>query len=87
MIISDSTQKPLIFFYLVHTLNVTNALIFTKSAESTTRLVQLFDFFEKERTQRGKDLSPMSVRAYSSDLPVSERKVILEQFKNQKIHM
>ena len=86
MIISDSTQKPLIFFYLVHTLNVTNALIFTKSAESTTRLVQLFDFFENERTQ-SKGFSPLSVRAYSSDLPVNERKTILENFKNQKIHM
>jgi len=86
MIISDSTEKPLIFFHLVHTLNVTNALVFTKSAESTTRLVQLFDFFENERTQ-SKDLSPLSVRAYSSDLPVNERKAILEQFKSQKVHM
>jgi ATP-dependent RNA helicase DDX51/DBP6 len=86
MIISDSTQKPLIFFHLVHALNVTNALVFTKSAESTTRLVQLFDFFENERTQSN-DLSPLTVRAYSSDLPVNERKAILGQFKDQKIHM
>ena len=86
MVISDSTQKPLIFFHLVYTLNVTNALVFTKSAESTTRLVQLFDYFESERTQ-SKDQSPLSVCAYSSDLPMSERKAILEQFKSQKIHM
>ncbi|KAF8972121.1 P-loop containing nucleoside triphosphate hydrolase protein [Flammula alnicola] len=86
MIVSESTQKPLIFFHLVHAFNVTNALVFTKSAESTTRLVRLFDFFEAERA-RNLNLTPLVVRSYSSDLPVNERKTILEQFKNQKIHI
>jgi superfamily II DNA or RNA helicase len=27
------------------------------------------------------------VRAYSSDLPVSERKTVLDMFKSQKVHM
>lgn len=86
MIVMDSSQKPLIFFHIVHTYNVRNALVFTKSAESTIRLVRLLDFFEIERT-RSSDFLPLVVRAYSSDLPVQERKTILEQFRNQKINM
>ena len=31
--------------------------------------------------------SPLVVRAYSSDLSANERKIILEQFKNQKVHV
>lgn len=86
MIVIESTQKPLAFFHLVHQLNVTNALVFTKSAESTSRLVRLFDFFEAERG-RSLNVAPLVARAYSSDLLAQERKSILEQFKNQKIHM
>lgn len=86
MIVMESTQKPLAFFHLVHQLNVTNALVFTKSAESTIRLVRLFDFFEAERA-RNLNVAPLIVRSYSSDLLAQERKTILEQFKNQKIHM
>ena len=86
MIVIEATQKPLAFFHLVHQHNVTNALVFTKSAESTSRLVRLFDFFEAERGQ-SLNVAPLVARAYSSDLPAQERKSILEQFKNQKIHM
>jgi ATP-dependent RNA helicase DDX51/DBP6 len=31
--------------------------------------------------------SSLVARAYSSDLSANERKIILEQFKNQKIHV
>lgn len=86
MIVSDPSEKPLVFFHLVHTRDITNALVFTKSAESTLRLVRLFDFFEAKRTQN-QTFTPLVVRAYSSDLPSQERKSILEQFKNQKINM
>ncbi|KJA26267.1 hypothetical protein HYPSUDRAFT_133089 [Hypholoma sublateritium FD-334 SS-4] len=86
MIVIESTQKPLAFFHLVHQLNVTNALVFTKSAESTSRLVRLFDFFEAERG-RSFNVPPLVARAYSSDLLAQERKSILEQFKSQKIHI
>jgi len=86
MLVCDSAQKPLNFFHLVHTYDIKNALVFTKSAESTIRLVRLFEFFEKERS--GKSTSEgLVVRAYSSDLPPQERKIILEQFKNQNINM
>lgn len=86
MIICDSSRKPLIFFHLVLGRNVTDALIFTKSTESTTRLVRLFNFFQKEYvTHDHRSLYVAS--AYSSDLLVSDRKAILEQFKAQRINM
>lgn len=86
MVISTSLQKPLAFFHLVHCRQVNNALVFTKSAESTTRLVRLFELFESARTG-DLEVNSLVVRAYSSDLPAHERKTILEQFKNQKIHV
>ena len=89
MIICESSQKPLIFFHLVHSRDVRNALVFTKSAESTTRLVQLFEFFEQARVKyAGNDgVRPLSIRAYSSDLSVGERKSILDSFKAQDIQL
>ncbi|XP_006459230.1 hypothetical protein AGABI2DRAFT_201250 [Agaricus bisporus var. bisporus H97] len=85
MLVCESSQKPLMFFHLVFHLNVTDALVFTKSSESTARLVRLFDFFQKWRTaESGKSLV---VQAYSSDLSVGERKVILERFKAQEINI
>ncbi len=45
MVVCDSSQKP-----LVYSVRVTNALVFTKSAESTLRPVQLFEFFEAARS-------------------------------------
>ncbi|PPR03678.1 hypothetical protein CVT24_007799 [Panaeolus cyanescens] len=85
MVVVESSKKPLVFFYLVHNRDVTNALVFTKSAESTSRLVRLFEFFEEARSDKG--LSPLVVRAYSSDLPNHERKAILEQFRSKQIHI
>lgn len=85
MVVCNPSQKPLILFYLVRIRRVDSALIFTKSAEATARLVKLFELFE--------EISPMSgdqkliIRAYSSDLPPSERKSILEQFKDKEIGM
>ncbi|TFY55761.1 hypothetical protein EVG20_g9201 [Dentipellis fragilis] len=49
MIVCESSQKPLVLFHLVQTHGVRNALVFTKSAESTQRLVRLFEFFERAR--------------------------------------
>ncbi|GLB40165.1 putative DEAD box helicase family protein [Lyophyllum shimeji] len=89
MTVCESSQKPLIFFHLVHAHNVTNALVFTKSAESTVRLVRLFEFFEKARAKHAVAGAGQEtvVRAYSSDLPASERKAILEKFKAQEIQI
>ncbi|KAJ3572548.1 hypothetical protein NP233_g3004 [Leucocoprinus birnbaumii] len=86
MVVCESSQKPLMFFHLVFDQNVTDALVFTKSAESTARLVRLFNLFQKEQSHNS-DKPPLVARAYSSDLPVGERKSILEQFRAQEIHI
>ena len=83
----DSSTKPLMLFHLVHAHQVRNALVFTKSAESTTRLVRLFEFFEKAFRGHGAPGGAVLVSAYSIDLAPAERKSILEQFKDQQIHM
>lgn len=76
---------------------ISNALVFTKSATSTARLVKLFEFFEEayqpdvKMNVDGESSSGPTERvytqAYSSDLPPGERKAILEKFKKQEIQM
>ncbi|KAI0041203.1 P-loop containing nucleoside triphosphate hydrolase protein [Auriscalpium vulgare] len=86
MVVCDASQKPLVLFHLVHSHDVTNALIFTKSTESTLRLVRLFDFFETASAAAGgRTAKPVIARAYSSDLSPAERKTILDQFKAREI--
>ncbi|KDQ19346.1 hypothetical protein BOTBODRAFT_62759 [Botryobasidium botryosum FD-172 SS1] len=85
MIVCQTIQKPLMLFYLVHTHSVTNALVFTKSAESTTRLVRLFEFFEHAWASKEGGRKPVVARAYSSDLSNAERKSILEKFRDEEI--
>jgi ATP-dependent RNA helicase DDX51/DBP6 len=88
MVVCESSQKPLILFHLVHAHRVTNALVFTKSTESATRLVRLFDFFEKAWAKDDdNDDKKMVIHAYSSDLGAGERKSILDKFKAQEIQM
>jgi ATP-dependent RNA helicase DDX51/DBP6 len=89
MIVCESSQKPLMLFYLVHTHRVRNVLVFTKSAESTTRLVRLFEYFETARAAEhdDEDQQRLVIRAYSSDAGAGERKAILENFKAQDIQM
>ena len=86
MVVCESSVKPLMLFHLVHARNVTNALVFTKSAESTARLVRLFEFFESALSGSSQTKGIVA-RAYSSDLAPGERKAILEQFRNQDIQM
>ncbi|KAJ7585027.1 DEAD-domain-containing protein [Mycena floridula] len=89
MIICDSVQKPMMLFHIVQRHGVSNALVFTKSTESTTRLVRLFEFIEQAWRSTSSDSShtPVVARAYSSDLPVGERRTILEKFKTQEIQI
>ncbi|KAL1739859.1 P-loop containing nucleoside triphosphate hydrolase protein, partial [Schizophyllum fasciatum] len=82
MAVCDPADKPLVFFHLVMAHGIRNALVFTKSAESTTRLVKLFEFFEKARMERAPaDSRPVTISAYSSDLGGAERRAILEKFR------
>ena len=85
MIICESTQKPLILLHLIQSLKVTNALVFTKSADSTTRLVRLFEFYAAHQVHGGPNA--IVARAYSSDLSPSDRRMILDKFKSQEIQM
>jgi ATP-dependent RNA helicase DDX51/DBP6 len=88
MIVCESSRKPLMLFYLIHASGVRNALVFTKSAESTFRLVRLFEFFEDFLA--GSEVfnyKRTSVHVYSSDLAPAERKSILEKFRLQEIDM
>jgi ATP-dependent RNA helicase DDX51/DBP6 len=103
MIVCDTTQKPLILLYLMHTApyHIANALVFTKSADSTARLVKLIHAFEESYQQsfststselvREENSAPsrpyIAAESYSSDLTGSQRKSILERFKNGKITM
>lgn len=99
MLVCSALQKPLYLFHLVHSHQVVNALVFTKSAESTARLVHLFNFFEKswatvedgqsgdDGSGGGKKRTPVIVQAYSSDLPVHDRKTKLEKFRMKEIDM
>lgn len=91
MIVCDSSQKPLMLFHLVHSVGITNALVFTKSAESTLRLARLFEFFESARlTGQGNATQykkPVVVQDYSSDLSAPERKSVLGKFRTQEIDM
>lgn len=89
MIVCEPTRKPLMLFHLVHNIGVLNALVFTKSAESTSRLVRLFEFFEDiwASADPTNPRQKLVIKAYSSDLGAGDRKQILDAFKNQEIHL
>jgi len=87
MVVCSTAQKPLILFHLLHARNVRNALVFTKSADSTSRLVRLFEFFTSSlcTSAETNTESAAKLQAYSSDLSASERRAILEKFKTKEI--
>ncbi|KAI0783558.1 DEAD-domain-containing protein [Abortiporus biennis] len=90
MIVCESSEKPLMLFYLIYTHGISNALVFSKSAESTTRLVRLFEFFEtfwNSQNGTSSQRKSLSLKAYSSDLSAGDRRVILEKFKAQEINV
>jgi ATP-dependent RNA helicase DDX51/DBP6 len=90
LITCEPSQKPLMLMHLIHNCSLSNALVFTKSTESTTRLVKLVEFFEDawaEDTSGSEPRKRTVVHAYSSDLKITDRKAILQKFKTQDIQM
>ncbi|KAG9128085.1 ATP-dependent RNA helicase dbp6 [Ceratobasidium sp. 392] len=87
MCVCSPADKPLVFFHLVHTHGVRNALVFTKSAESTAKLVQLFEFFEAARGTKETSAKPVVMQAYSSDLSGAERKNVIDSFRQGGIDL
>ncbi|TFK46117.1 DEAD-domain-containing protein [Heliocybe sulcata] len=87
MIVCDSAKKPLMLLHLIHHHGVRNALVFTKSAESTSRLVKLVEFFEDAWVASNPSAPKVAVRAYSSDLPPGERRSILDKFRKGEVDM
>lgn len=84
--VCETMNKPLILFHLLLERKVSTALIFTKSSESTNRLLSLFTHFMEARQRRLKEGTPVvKAAAFSSDLNVVQRKSILEKFKNKQI--
>lgn len=92
MIVSPASHKPLYLFHLLHALALDAALCFTKSVEAATRLAKLVEFFEEERAKLPanageEEKKQVVVKAYSSELPPSERTKILASFKKGEIQM
>ncbi|CAG8502482.1 9427_t:CDS:10 [Ambispora leptoticha] len=97
MIITSSSEKPLVVLHLLHNYHVSAVLCFTKSVESAHRLSKLIQFFEasfsndtgRSSNNDDKDIDEKQIVAteYSSDLSKKERIKILNKFKAGKIHI
>jgi superfamily II DNA/RNA helicase len=48
MIVCDASQKPLVYFHLIHSMGITNALVFTKSESAAG----LFERTHNNRSER-----------------------------------
>lgn len=87
MIISPASHKPLYLFHLLHTLSISSALCFTRSVEAAARLAKLVEFFEEARVANGIEGKKVVVRAFSSELALSERNKVLREFRKGEIQM
>ena len=90
MVITSAPLKPLVLFYLIQKNRIENALVFTKSTESTVRLLHLFEYFSRatnDSMEVGDDRTAKSIKAeaFSSDLAPAQRTVVLERFKRQEV--
>lgn len=83
MIVLDAAVKPLNLIHLVHhpDHNVKSALVFTKSVESVNRLVKLLSLFEEAYGGQ------VVVKGYTSEMKSGERKRVLAEFAEGKVHL
>lgn len=83
MAILDPALKPLALIHLIHhpEYMVRSALVFTKSVESATRLVQLLNGFEEVMG------GGVVVRSYTSEMKPAERKRLLAEFSKGSVHL
>jgi len=86
-VVTTTELKPLVLFHIVLQHNIRNALVFTKSTESTGRLLRLWETFETRRLASPDEnrmivQSPIVAKAFSSDLSPALRKSILADFRN-----
>lgn len=86
MIVCPPELKPLNLLHLLHTpqFGITSALCFTKSVDSTERLLLLLGFFEAAYMGGAKRLV---AKSYSGTLDVSARKRLLAEFARGEIDM
>ena len=89
MIVTSASLKPLVLFYLIQQHRIHNALVFTKSTESTVRLLHLFKyFFQATRGPMAIDEDPtVKAEAFSSDLAPAQRTAVLERFKKREVDL
>jgi len=90
MVITSASLKPLVLFYLIQENQIRNALVFTKSTESTIRLLHLFEYFSRATNDSmevvdDRTAKPVKAEAFSSDLAAAQRTAVLERFKRQEV--
>lgn len=89
MIVTKTSDKALVLFYLLHSVKLRNTLCFTKSVESAARLVMLVEAFNAEYAKQAVagSVEPLKIAHYSSELGPGQRKEVMDSFKKGEIHM
>jgi ATP-dependent RNA helicase DDX51/DBP6 len=85
MIVLPPDLKPLNLLHLLHSpqFEIKSALCFTKSVDSTERLLRLLEFFEDAYTAGGR----LVAKSYSGELETSVRRKLLAEFAKGKIDL
>jgi len=83
---NDATRKPLLLMHLLYNLNLKRVLIFTKSVEAASRLCFLLKL-HAESFQDESSLQPNEIEYFSSELSISSRKKLLNQFENGRVQV
>ena len=83
MLILPPELKPLNLLHLLHTpsYGIKSALCFTKSVDSSNRLLKLIEFFEDAYVGGASGGKKLAVKGYSGELGSGERSRMLSDFK------